>query len=287
MKKVIVIGSSNIDLVYQVMRLPQLGETIHGHDLVKLPGGKGLNQAIACSRVYDKTIFLGCLGNDKLFLDTFIKKEKLNTDYLLNSSTSTGSAIITLVNHDNTIVVIPGANDEVSIDYIKANIALFDKDTIVLLQNEIKQETNEFIINYCFENNIDVIYNPAPARLINKELLNKVTYFTPNESEASLIFNEDNLETIIKAYPQKVIITMGSKGVIYYDQEVVNIKAMKIDVVDTTGAGDTLNGILAAYLAQGYNLKDSLSYATKGASYACLTLGAQAGMPAKDFLEKE
>ncbi|MDR1781896.1 MAG: ribokinase [Bacilli bacterium] len=286
MKKVIVVGSVNIDVVYKVDKLPQLGESIRGYDLMKLPGGKGLNQAIACKRVYEETIFLGCLGDDTNLLKNVLLKDKINDKYLLKSNTSTGTAIITLTNHDNTIVVIPGANDEVSIEYIKDNISLFTKDSIVLLQNEIPQETNEFIIDYCYNNGIEVIYNPAPARLIDKELLKKISYFTPNETEARTIFNDDNLENIIKAYPKKVIITIGDKGVIYYDNEIVNIKAKKVDVVDTTGAGDTLNGILCAYLAQGYSLKDALTFATKGASIACLSLGAQAGMPSKEIIEK-
>ncbi|MDF9867655.1 ribokinase [Bacilli bacterium PM5-3] len=288
MKQVVVIGSSNVDLVYQVERLPQLGETVFGSGLKKLPGGKGLNQAVAASRICNKVIFLGSFGhgNDSIFLKEFLSKEAIDISNLKESFTETGTAIITINNNDNTIVVIPGANDDIDIDYIKEHENLL-KESIVVLQNEIKQETNEYIINYCFENNIPLIYNPAPARKIDLDLLNKITYFTPNESEAKLIFETDNFEEIVKQYPNKVIITVGKDGVIYYDDKLINIAPNPVVPVDTTGAGDTLNGILAASLYEGYTLNKALQRSVAGATLSIMKKGAQTGMPTRKDLEDE
>ncbi|MDH6604285.1 ribokinase [Bacilli bacterium PM5-9] len=288
MKQVVVIGSSNVDLVYQVERLPQLGETVFGSGLKKLPGGKGLNQAVAASRVCNNVIFLGSFGhgNDSIFLKEFLSKEAIDISNLKESFTETGTAIITINNNDNTIVVIPGANDDIDIDYIKEHENLL-KESIVVLQNEIKQETNEYVINYCFENNIPLIYNPAPARKIDLNLLNKITYFTPNESEAKLIFETDNFEEIVKQYPNKVIITVGKDGVIYYDDKLINIAPNPVVPVDTTGAGDTLNGILAASLYEGYTLNKVLQRSVAGATLSIMKKGAQTGMPTRKDLEDE
>ncbi|WP_423362940.1 ribokinase [Mycoplasma sp. P36-A1] len=281
MSKVLVIGSSNIDIVYNVDRLPKLGETIAGSNINKLPGGKGLNQAVAASRVFNNTYFLGCFGNEssKAFFKDILDKENLNIENVKQGNLEAGTAIITVCDNDNTIIVIPSANNEVDIDYIIKNISLFEKDTIVVLQNEIKQEVNEFIINYCYENNIKTIYNPAPARKINLDLIDKVTYFTPNETEAEFIFENMNYNQIIEKYPNKVIITIGKDGVMYYDKELINIKPSKVKVVDTTGAGDTLNGILAACIAENINLNTALEIAVKGATKSVTKFGAQGGMP--------
>ena len=288
MKRVVVIGSSNIDLVYQVSRLPQLGETITGTGLKKLPGGKGLNQAVAASRVCNSVVFLGSFGNgsNRNFLNEALSKENINLLYLKETATETGTAIITLANNDNTIVVIPGANDDVDIEYIKQHEHLLT-NSIVVIQNEIQQETNEYIIDYCYENDIPIIYNPAPARKISLNIIDKITYFTPNETEAALIFGTDDYEKIVSLYPRKVIITVGKDGAIYYDNELINIKPLPTKVIDTTGAGDTLNGIFAASLYEDYSLKKSLERAVAGATLSVQKMGAQAGMPRKEELVDE
>ncbi|MDL2211596.1 ribokinase [Erysipelotrichaceae bacterium OttesenSCG-928-M19] len=288
MKQVVVIGSSNIDLVYQVTRLPQLGETIFGNDLQRLPGGKGLNQAVAAARVCENVIFLGSFGcgSNSAFLKDFISKENIDISQLKETNTETGTAIITIVENDNTIVVIPGANNDIDIDYIKKYEYLLN-DSIVVIQNEIKQETNEYIIDYCYKNEITLIYNPAPARKIDLKLLEKVSYFTPNETEASEIFESSNYNEIVKKYPRKVIITVGKEGILYYDNEVVNIAPQPTKAIDTTGAGDTLNGILAASLAENYTLHKALQRAVSGATLSIKKIGAQAGMPKKEEISDE
>jgi len=279
MGKVVVIGSANIDLVYHVDRLPVIGETIFGDSFVKLPGGKGLNQAVASSRCEVDTLFLGSFGKDDQFLKTALKDDTIDLSHLLESNNEGGTAIITICNGDNTIVVLAGANNDVSVSYIKEHLDLIQEDDVVVIQNETPQDVNEFIINYCYENNIRLVYNPAPARDIDISLIEKVTYFTPNETEAMTIF-EDEYEAIVRKYPNKVIVTVGKDGVIYFDgSEIVRIKPDVVKPVDTTGAGDTLSGIFSASLASNLSLKEALSNGVKGATLSTLKLGAQGGMP--------
>jgi ribokinase len=288
MKQIVVIGSSNIDLVYHVEKLPKLGETIFGSDLKRLPGGKGLNQAVAASRIAEDVTFLGSFGfgSNQEFLKGKMQDESIDLTHLKETAVETGTAIITLTNNDNTIVVISGANNEVDIDYIKQHQGLLD-NSIVLLQNEIKQEVNEYIIDYCYREQIPLIYNPAPARKIDLSLLAKVTYFTPNETEASYIFDSDNYEEIVTRYPNKVIVTIGKDGVLYFADRLINIAPKPVQIVDTTGAGDTLNGILCASLAEGYDLKKALQRAVAGATLSVQVLGAQKGMPRMEDLQDE
>lgn len=290
MKKVVVIGSCNVDIVYEIDRMIALGETISGKNLKNFVGGKGLNQAVASQRINGNTIFLGSAGcgNNASFIKEKMKEEKLDIKYLKDSNKQTGTALISILNNDNMIVVISGANEDVDINYIKEYEYLL-KDSIVLIQNEINQETNEYIINYCHENEIDLVYNPAPARKIDLSLIEKVKYFTPNESEASYIFEENDLEKIVLKYQDKVIITLGKDGVIFgSNNEVINFKPLnKVDVIDTTGAGDTLNGILCAYLANNNDFEKSLKMAIKGATMSTTKLGAQSGMPRKCEIENE
>ena len=279
MGKVVVIGSANIDLVYHVDRLPVIGETIFGDSFVKLPGGKGLNQAVASSRCNVDTLFLGSFGSDDNFLKTCLSKDNIDLSHLLESSNEGGTAIITICNGDNTIVVLSGANNDVDVSYIEDKLSLIEKDDIVVIQNEIPQEVNEFIINYCYDNGIKIVYNPAPAREIDISLIDKVTYFTPNETEAMTIF-EDEYEAIVRKYPNKVIVTVGKDGVIYFDgKDIVSIKPDVVKPVDTTGAGDTLSGIFSASLASNLSLKEALTNGVKGATLSTLKLGAQGGMP--------
>ena len=288
MKKVIVIGSANIDLSFSVEKLPNIGETVLGSDLMKFVGGKGLNQAVACSKVSSEIIFLGCLGNklNKDYILNELNNAKIDFSYLKQSKSETGLALISRINNDNSIIVIPGANNEIDIEYIKNNLHLF-KNCIVLIQNEIRQEINEFIIDYCFLNEIPIIYNPAPARKIDLELINKITYFTPNENEANFIFGSDNYEQIAKQYPNKVIVTLGENGIVYYDSKIHLIKPKPINVIDTTGAGDTFNGILCGYLANEFPLEQALRAAVVGATLSVSKIGAQTGMPSQKEIELE
>ena len=161
------------------------------------------------------------------------------------------------------------------------------KANLVLLQLEIPLDTVEYIVDICYENKIPVILNPAPAFKLKESIIDKVTYLTPNEHETETIFNTNDFDSLVTKYPNKLIITLGEKGLMYFDGEkVINIPANKVEVVDTTGAGDTFNGALAYKLVNNASLKDSLIFANKAASLKIKQVGAQNGMPTLSEMEE-
>ena len=154
---------------------------------------------------------------------------------------------------------------------------------IVLLQHEIPQETVEYVIALCSENGVKVVLNPGPARPVKQELLEKVTYLTPNEHEAVILFGRDiSFEDMMKRYPEKLVITQGSRGVstCLKSGEIILVPARKADVVDTTGAGDTLNGAFTVAVTEGKDIREALAFANTAAGLSTEKFGAQGGMPA-------
>lgn len=286
MNKIVVIGSINVDLVFISNIRPKAGETVLGEDFRTVAGGKGANQAVAASKLGADVVMIGCVGDDsngEFSLNNF-KSLNVNTSCITKiQDTPTGVANIIVADNDNSIIVVSGANyklDKALIDRYKKEILEAD---LVMLQLEIPMSTVEYAINYCHENNIKTILNPAPAVKLSKELIEKATYITPNEHECKVILGEDinaDIKDILRRYPNKLIITMGEKGVMYFDgSDIVTVPSYKVEVVDTTGAGDTFNGAFARAMVNDYNLKDAVDFANKAASKSVTKLGAQAGMP--------
>ena len=291
--KISVVGSINMDMDIISERIPLKGETIKGTEIKYIPGGKGANQAVAMARLGADVSFYGCLGDDNhglILLDNF-KREGINTDYIkIIENKSSGLAIITIAENDNTIVVIPGTNGYVNKDYINEIKDSLLKSDLVVLQNEIPEETILYVIDLCYENNVDILLNPAPALKIDEDRIKKIKYLTPNEHEAKIIFGDDlSIEEMVLKYPGKVIITLGSKGVAFAekDNSVKIIPTRKANVVDTTGAGDTLNGAFAVKVVEGNSVEDSLKFANIAASLSTEKLGAQTGMPTLKEVEEE
>ena len=194
----------------------------------------------------------------------------------------TGIALITVGENDNTIIVVAGANDCVDKDYVDSIKDELLKSEVVVLQHEIPQETNEYVIRLCHENGVKVVLNPGPARPVKQEIVELVTYLTPNEHEAKIIFGDEiGTEELLKQYPEKLLITQGSKGVsmCLAGGEVLLVPARKAAVVDTTGAGDTLNGAFTVQIAKGESVKDALRFGNVAASLSTEKFGAQGGMP--------
>ena len=198
--------------------------------------------------------------------------------------------MITVGENDNTIIVVAGANNCVDKEYVDSiKEELFQCD-IVLLQHEIPQETVEYVVDICTERGIKVVLNPAPARPVKQEILEKVTYLTPNEHEAAILFGNDcSTEELLKKYPEKLVITQGSKGVAACRKtgEILLVPARKADVVDTTGAGDTLNGAFTVEVAKGRDIESALKLANTAASLSTEKFGAQGGMPTLEEVIKE
>ena len=291
MNKIVVVGSINVDLVFTSDIRPKAGETVLGNDFKLIAGGKGANQAVAASKLGAEVTMIGCVGNDSNGQFTIENFENINVNTSCIEKIEnipTGVANIIVAEDDNSIIVIAGANykvDKTLIDKYKKEIV--DAD-IVLLQLEIPMDVVEYTLNLCYENNVKTILNPAPAVKLKKEIIEKATYITPNEHECKIILGakkEVNIEEILKQYPNKLMITMGEKGVMYFDGEtIVKVPACKVEVVDTTGAGDTFNGAFARAIVNNFELKEAITFANKASSKSVTKLGAQAGMPTLEEL---
>lgn len=282
MNKIIVIGSLSMDFVVSVKKRPHQGETVFGEDFQTAFGGKGANQAVAASRLGGNVEMVGAVGDDA-FAEQIIQNLQAQNVTIDNVERVThlpsGSAHITLSEGDNSIIVIPSANNQVLLQEEQLE-ALLDKESFVILQHEIPQETNEKIIEYCYQHEIPVMLNPAPARKVSPEILEKITYLTPNEHEFKLLFPDEELSDCLKKYANQLIVTLGSKGAIFYDgKEEQQIPGFPTQTVDTTGAGDTFNGALAVAIVQDLPLGEAVQFANLAASISVTGFGAQGGIP--------
>ncbi len=280
-----VVGSINTDLVVDVSRRPGIGETIFGDSFKIFPGGKGANQAVCISKLGNKVRFFGCVGDDvyaKLMLDNLNTRGVITDCIKTVDNVSTGIAIITLVQGENSIIVVKGANEQVDTAYIDSVLPKLLESDYVLIQNEIPIKTVEYVIETCFANGIPVVYNPAPAHMLNAGIIEKVQYLIPNEHEAMALFEGyECLADLLSDYPEKMIVTLGKDGAAYSDgDKVVNIPALKgVKVVDTTGAGDTFVGAFVKALSDGARINQAITFAQCASGISIEKHGAQEGMP--------
>ena len=290
--KISVVGSINMDMTVTAERIPLKGETLKGENLRYIPGGKGANQAVAMARLGADVEMFGCVGNDSAgkALIQNMKEAGIETSHIkVIEGTPTGIAMITVGENDNTIVVVAGANgcvDKAYIDSVKE--AILDSE-IVLLQHEIPLETVSYVVDLCYAHGVKVVLNPAPAAPVSKEILDKVSYLTPNEHEAAILFGEKTLEEMLRLYPGKLLITQGSRGasICLENGQIVQVPARKAEVVDTTGAGDTLNGAFTMQIANKVPVEEALRFANVAASLSTEKFGAQGGMPEYEAVIKE
>lgn len=289
MSKIMVIGSISTDFVVLTDRRPQVGETVTGNDFQTTFGGKGANQAVASARLGGDVSMVGTVGTD-VFGSQLIQNLADNgivTDNVERvTEKPSGSAHITIADGDNSIVYIPGANNELTVARIEQLKETLLTAAIVIVQNELPQAVIDEIIIFCFENGIKTIYNPAPARVVAAEILEKATYFTPNESEFHQLFPDLTITEGLEKYPNQLILTMGSKGVYFNDGEKeVQIPSYKVVPVDTTGAGDTFNGAFAVALSKGMSVQSSIQFGNLAASLSIQKMGAQGGMPTLEAMK--
>lgn len=283
MNKMMVIGSISTDFVVTTDKRPEVGETITGTGFETTFGGKGANQAVASARLGADVYMVGTVGSDifgkELLLN--LTTNKIHTDYVEPVTYEpSGSAHITIADGDNSIVYIPGANNEIDTSRIQSLKEAIQSAQMVVVQNELPQEVVDEIIELCFESNVKVIYNPAPAREVQQSILEKATYFTPNESEFHQLFPDMTISEGLAKYPNQLILTMGSKGVYYHDGESEKqIPSYKVQPVDTTGAGDTFNGAFAVAISSGMSMDESIRFGNLAASLSIQKFGAQGGMP--------
>lgn len=295
--KIIVFGSISTDFVVTTARRAKVGETVTGLDFKTTFGGKGANQAVAAARLGGEVHMVGTVGSD-LFGTELIENLKENNVFTDNVERVThepsGSAHIIIADGDNSITYVPGANNEIDSERIQALEEFIQDADMVILQNELPQKLVDEIILLAEKNAVKVLYNPAPARKIEREILEKATYFTPNESEFHELFPDLTISEALAKYPNQLILTMGSKGVYYHDGEKEErISAYPVKPLDTTGAGDTFNGAFAIGLTSGLSMAESIRFGNLAASLSIQKFGAQGGMPrleemkvSEDFEEK-
>jgi ribokinase len=290
MSEIVVIGSSSMDLVVTSAIRPGAGETVLGESFKTVPGGKGANQAVAAARLGANVTMIGCVGDDHYgeeILANFKENHVNVTNVKPVTGVGSGTAHIILAEGDNSIVFVKGANDYITPEYVKSVIDEIKKATIVLIQQEIPEETVEYVSEICEEYNIPLLLNPAPARPLSQDVINRATYITPNEHEAAVLFNNLSIEEALKKYPNKVFITEGKQGARYYDGEKeILVPSYTVEAVDTTGAGDTFNAALAVALGEGKSIKESLQFANRAASLSVTKFGAQGGMPTREEVEE-
>lgn len=290
--KLAVVGSINVDMTVTAERIPLKGETLRGGSISYIPGGKGANQAVAMAKLGAEVEMFGCVGDDdngQKMLNN-LNRFGVKTEHVkVVKGVPTGIAMITVGDNDNTIVVVPGANAEVDkkyVDEVKEALETYD---MVVLQHEIPLDTVHYVVEYCAGKNIPVVLNPAPAASVPMDIIEKVTYVTPNEHEAVLIFGDKlSTEELLRQYPEKLIITQGSRGVsaCLKSGKVLTVPARPAKVADTTGAGDTLNGAFSVRIAEGDDLENALIYANTAASLSTEKFGAQSGMPTAEEVAK-
>ncbi|MFN3850762.1 MAG: ribokinase [Spirosomataceae bacterium] len=293
MKKIIVVGSSNTDMVIKAKKLPAPGETVIGGDFLMNAGGKGANQAVTAARLNCKTIFVCKIGNDifgKQALQQF-EQEGIQTDYVFTDSEHpSGVALINVdAKGENCITVAPGANAHLSTKDIDKAAAVFEKDDILLLQLETPIETVEYTIKKASESGLKVILNPAPAAKLSSSVFKYFYAITPNETEAEIltgikVTDLESAKNAATAFIEKgvanVVITLGAKGAYLKTSDFEGIiEAPKVEATDTTAAGDCFSGALSVAISEEKPLTEAVKFACKAASIAVTRMGAQASIP--------
>jgi ribokinase len=291
--KVVVVGSFMMDLVIKAERRPQKGETLVGQEFGMFIGGKGSNQAIAAARLGAEVTMIGRLGTD-LFGDTFMSslaQEKIDTRFIVRDAevgTGVGTPVID-AEGDNSIIIVPRANMRLSVaDVERAESAIAAAD-VLLLQLEVPIEASQRAAEIARTGGAKVILNPAPARELPDGFLAQVDILTPNEVETEFLSGVKVSDTtgaeraariLLGKGVSAVILTLGDRGALLLTPDVTKlIPAYKVNVVDTTAAGDAFCGALAMGLARGEKIEDAVAFANAAGALAVTVLGAAPSMP--------
>lgn len=296
MKKVIVVGSLNMDLTINVDKIPNKGETIHGHEFLQNNGGKGGNQAIAAVRSGAKTLFIGSVGRDAFGNEIL---ESLNTNGInvdsiqIQENEPTGLAMIICNNSDNRIILNPGANFSLSFDFARDKLCkLAQEGDLFVTQFENDFNTTLKLLEYAKSIGMKNILNPTPARVFPDEFYKYIDILVLNQSECETLVNIypetlEECEKVGKIFRDKgtknIVITLGEIGsVTITSNEIIKIKSYKVETVDSTAAGDSFIGAMAAKLSLGDSLNEALKYATKVAAITVTKKGAQISIPSSE-----
>ncbi len=286
--KILNFGSCNIDQVYSLDHIVRVGETQTTYKLETFPGGKGLNQSIAIARAGAKVYHAGCVGCDGDMLIDVLSQSGVDLSYLKRVDEKNGHAIIQVTTSgENSIFLYAGSNEMVSREYIDSVLEHFSEGDIILLQNEISNI--DYIVKQAYEKKMSIVLNPSPFNeKLNEIDFNMLSCVILNEVEAGEIAKCENAEGCLKFFKEnypniKVMLTLGSRGCIYMDSEhEIFQPAFKVDVVDTTAAGDTFTGYFLSEVSQGTDYESVLKIATAASAIAVSRSGAAPSIPLKD-----
>jgi ribokinase len=298
--KILVIGSLNMDLVGCAQRIPVAGETIVGHTYFSEPGGKGANQAYAASRLGGDVAMVGRVGSDDFGRQMRANLEQVGCDtsrLLIVPDCVSGIALIFVADEgQNSIIIVPGANDRLSPDDVKAEREYFPGPAVVLLQLENPVASVLEAARLGRDLSALVILDPAPARTVPDELFGLVDLWTPNETEAAILCGmapsqlnpDDALKLALKLQERgakTVVIKLCEQGCLLVQQDGSKLlPALKVKAVDTTAAGDVFNAALAVALSEGQDILSACTFANIAAGVSVTKLGAQASAPLRSEL---
>ncbi|MFH0991918.1 MAG: ribokinase [bacterium] len=295
--KIVVVGSANTDMILKTSHLPKSGETVLGGKFSMAAGGKGANQAVAAARAGGDVTFISRLGCD-LFGEQALAgyiRDGINTQFIQQEpETSSGIAFIVVdANGNNNIAVASGANAHLSPDDINLARSAIAAADILLVQLEIPIETVRHAILLASQAGVTTILNPAPAQLLEHELLGLVSILTPNEFETEMLtkisVKEDPsapARVLLKSGVAKVIITLGERGAFFADGTHSElILAYPVKAVDTTAAGDVFNGVLAVAVGEKQEIRSAIRFANAAAALSVTKLGAQPSAPSRNEIE--
>lgn len=298
--RILVVGSSNTDMIARVPRIPRPGETILGGEFITAAGGKGANQAVAAARAGGEVTFIARVGND-MFGEralTGFQRDRIKVKYIRRDSYQPSGVALIFVSDsgENSIAVAPGANAQLSPDDVKRAQTEFKRADVLLTQLETPLATVIAAVKLAARNRVLTILNPAPAQPLPDDLLKHVSMLTPNESEAELLTGikvtseASGVRAAAKLRArgvQIVIITLGAKGALMVSNAGhALVPGFRVRPIDTTAAGDVFNGALALALAEGFDLRAAVLYANAAAAISVTRMGAQPSAPTrKQILE--
>ncbi len=296
---IVVVGSSNTDMIIKMDRIPRPGETIIGGEFFTAAGGKGANQAVGAARAGGRVTFIGRVGNDSLGEQAIagFARDGINVDHIVRDPVSPSGVALIFVgkNGENSIAVASGANGNLSPDDVRNARKAFAGAGALIMQLETPLETIQTAAELAVQAGVRVILNPAPAQSLPNSLLRHVSILTPNEIEAERItgIKTTNLETaaqaaeaLLKRGVQTVLLTLGSQGAWVATNEIKQlVPAFKVEAVDTTAAGDIFNGALAVALVEGRSLLDAVRFANAAAALSVTKKGAQPSAPLRKDIE--
>lgn len=301
-KPIVVVGSINIDLVARAERIPLAGETLSGRDFQTHPGGKGANQAVAVARLGYPVRMIGRVGSDAFGkkLRAQLAESGVDASEVRTSEGPSGVAVIVVArNGENAIVVTPGANGHVSPEDVEGNASVIREAGVVLAQLEIPFETVEHLGQLCARLNVPLILDPTPARELPLELLEQVSWLTPNETEIRQCLLDscgspgsqdafEIAEVLVKRTKSGVVLKMGARGAFLLTKDDVReqIDAFRVHAVDTTAAGDAFNGAFAVALMMGRTAIESARFAAAAGAVSVTRAGAQPSLATTEEVER-